>query len=630
MCGINGFISTTHTAAQKQAVVERMNKRLAHRGPNSDGAWNDELACLGHRRLSIIDLSPESNQPFFSTDRRYVIVYNGELYNYKELKLELQRSSHGLGYTPYFFKTASDTEVILAAYIRWGNKCLEYFNGMFAFAVYDTEQQSLFVARDRLGVKPLYYYYGDEGFLFSSEVRAILHSGVKTFSLNTEAVAEYAMYQTVLAPNTIVKSIKMLMPGHYAEVTQHKASITRYYTPNNINTAAAQELNYKDTCKKVHELLAHSVQRRLVADVPFGAFLSGGIDSSAVVGLMSEVSNEKVKTFNISFDESEFSESKYAQLIAKKFNTHHHEIKLRPDDFLKQLPEALAAIDHPTGDGPNTYIVSKATKQAGITMALSGIGGDELFAGYDVFKRMSQLQKRSWINALPGLARRSAGLAIRLQKRSVSGNKISELLAQPKINFNTAYPLNRSLYTQRELSALLRNPQPFGMIKHIVGDVPQIDGYLLSAVSVAEINTYLQNVLLRDTDQMSMAVALEVREPFLDHRLVEFVLGISDAYKFPHSPKKLLTDSLGDLLPDEIVNRPKMGFTLPWQYWLKNELKTFCEKNIFEFSEYDFCNKQAIRDLWKRFLKGDRTVTWSRIWHLVVLNNWIRENNLQV
>lgn len=628
MCGINGFISTAFTGEQKLSIVKRMNACLAHRGPDNDGAWNDETLCLGHRRLSIIDLSAEGNQPFFSTDGRYVISYNGELYNYKELKLELQRSSHGSSDTPYFFKTASDTEVILAAYIRWGVKCLDYFNGMYAFAVYDTHTKKLVLARDRIGVKPLYYYYGDEGFMFSSEVRPILRSGIKPFSLNREVIAEYAMYQTVFAPNTIIKGIKMLLPGHYAEYENGKAHLAQYYAPK-VNPAA-EPLSYQQTCSKVRELLGQSVQQRLVADVPFGAFLSGGIDSSAVVGLMSQVSSEKIQTFNVSFDESDFSESRYARLIAGKYNTQHHEIRLRPEDFLKQLPEALSAIDHPSGDGPNTYIVSKATRQAGITMALSGIGGDELFAGYDVFKRMHGLQKRQWLNAIPAFARKTAGAAIRYQKKSVSGNKIAELLGQPAINFASAYPLNRSLFTQRELNTLFKDGDAFAQIRKIMSQVPQKEGYLLSAVSIAEITTYLQNVLLRDADQMSMAVALEVREPFLDYKLIDFVLGLTDEQKFPHTPKKLLTDSLGELLPGEIVNRPKMGFTLPWQYWLKNELKTFCEKNIFEFSGYGFCHRETIRGLWTRFLAGDPAVTWSRVWHLVVLNNWIKENNLSV
>lgn len=627
MCGINGFISNTFSVDQKKEIVQKMNVSLSHRGPDNDGLWSDDLIALGHRRLSIIDLSSDGNQPFFSTDKRYVIIYNGELYNYKELKLELQRASQGSNDKPYFFKTNTDTEVVLAAFIRYGTKCLQLFNGMYAFAIYDTLEKKLTVARDRLGVKPLYYYYGEEGFLFSSEIRPIIQSKIKTFSLNKDVLAEYIMYQTVYAPNTIVKSVKMLLPGNYLEYQNNTASVAEYYSLNNF-TKTITDLSYPETCAKVNELLTQSVHQRLVADVPFGAFLSGGIDSSAIVGLMSKVSSEKIQTFNISFDESEFSESKYAKLIAKKFNTQHHEIKLTPQDFLHQLPEALAAMDHPSGDGPNTYVVSKATKQAGVTMALSGIGGDEIFAGYDVFKRMMELQKKSWMNALPLFSRKLTGYAIQKRKKTIAGYKIEELLGQQTINFNSAYPLNRSAFTYKELSEFIKNVDPYKNINSIVSKVPQIKDHLLSSVSISEINTYLQNVLLRDADQMSMAVALEVREPFLDYKLIDFVLGVNDEKKYPHTPKKLLIDSLGDLLPSEIVNRPKMGFTLPWQIWLKNDLKSFCEKNITEFSNYDFCNKKNVEDLWKRFLNNDNTVTWSRIWHLVVLNNWIKENNI--
>jgi asparagine synthase (glutamine-hydrolysing) len=629
MCGINGFISESFSKEQKKNIVRKMNLSLAHRGPDNDSVWSNELISLGHRRLSIIDLSPESNQPFFSNDKRYVITYNGELYNYKALKLELQNAAKGSNTTPYFFKTNSDTEVILAAFIRWGSQCLQYFNGMYAFAIFDTETKKLFIARDRVGVKPLYYYYGNEGFLFSSEVRPIIHSGIKQFAINKNVLAEYLMYQIVLAPNTIVNGIKMLLPGHYIEYIDSKATITQYYNLNTISDTS-KNLNYSQICNKVNELLTHSVQQRLVADVPFGAFLSGGIDSSAVVGLMSKVSSEKIQTFNISFDESEFSESKYAQLISKKFNTQHHEIKLTPTDFLKQLPEALDAIDHPTGDGPNTYIVSKATKNSGITMALSGIGGDELFAGYDIFKRMTELQKKYWLNSVPKFGRKLGAAIIQKKKKSISGNKIAELLSEEKINFNSTYPLSRSVFTKNELKTLLKSTNAFTQIEKIISLIPQQKNYLLSAVSLAEINTYLQNVLLRDTDQMSMAVALEVREPFLDYKLIEFALSVNDEHKYPHTPKKLLIDSLGDLLPNEIINRPKMGFTLPWQSWLKNDLKTFCEKNILEFSNYDFCIKQNVQNLWIRFLNNDSTVTWSRIWHLVVLNNWLKQHKLEI
>jgi asparagine synthase (glutamine-hydrolysing) len=345
---------------------------------------------------------------------------------------------------------------------------------------------------------------------------------------------------------------------------------------------------------------------------------------------MSRVSTQKVQTFNISFDESEFSESQYARLIAKKFNTEHHEIVLSPQDFLKQLPEALSAMDHPGGDGPNTYIVSKATRAAGITVALSGIGGDELFAGYDIFRRMSELKGKAWLNYAPLALRNSLAAIIKTGKKSVSRNKIAELLSQKDINFNSAYLLSRSLFTRKELSGLIKNTDPYKELGNIIRSVPQIKDHLLSAVSVAEMRTYMLNVLLRDTDQMSMASALEVREPFLDHKLVDFVLGVGDAFKFPVTPKKLLCDSLGDLLPPEIINRPKMGFTLPWQYWLKNELAAFCEININQLAGYEFCESKGVINLWKRFLSGDPRVPWSRVWHLVVLNNWLNENKVAV
>jgi asparagine synthase (glutamine-hydrolysing) len=629
MCGINGIVSGKHSESARNVMVQKMNARLAHRGPDHDGIWNSGDVTLGHRRLSIIDLSAEGNQPFFSADFRFTIVYNGELYNYRELKLELQRSQQGSTHLPYFFKTESDTEVILAAFLRWGSSCLERFVGMYAFAIYDTQTKKLFAARDRFGVKPFYYAYNDDGLIFSSELRAILHSGFRSFHLNREAIGEYAMYQTVHAPRTIVKEIKVLLPGHFLEAENNKVEMTQYYDLNRVRTDAS-ELNYEQACSKVNELLGVSVQRRLVADVPFGAFLSGGIDSSIIVGLMSKVSTQKVRTFNVSFDEQEFSESRYAKLIAKRFNTEHHEIKLSPNDFLKDLPEAIAALDHPGGDGPNTYIVSKATKERGITMALSGVGGDELFAGYDVFKRMYTLQNRSWMNAVPRFARVGAGQVVKWKRRDVGAEKIAELLSQEKINLVSAYPLVRSLFSEKELSKLVKGDSALARVRQIISAVPQIEDHLLSSVSIAEMGSYLQNVLLRDADQMGMAVALEIREPYLDHQLVEFVLSLKDELKYPHRPKQLLVDSVGDLLPREIWDRPKMGFTLPWKQWMKNELKEFCESNLHELLLLGIFESKELEGMWSRFLNGDKNVTWSRLWHLIILNQWIREHKAQL
>lgn len=603
-------------------MVLAMNQTLAHRGPDNDGVWSNEEISLGHRRLSIIDLNAESNQPFFSPDKRYVIVYNGELYNYRELKLELQRAAKGSQHQAYIFRTGSDTEVVLAAFIRYGYNCLEYFNGMYAFAIYDTLEKKLFIARDRMGVKPLYYTYGEEGFIFSSELRPILHSGIRRFKLNREVLPEYVLYQTVFAPNTIIKGIRFLEAGHYMVVTAKGAEMIQYYDLS-LAMKSKDELPYELVCKKVRELLTNSVQKRLISDVPFGAFLSGGIDSSCVVGLMSELSSSRVNTFTVSFDESEFSESVYAKQIAQKFNTIHHDIRLQPQDFLKRLPEALRAMDHPSGDGPNTFVVSGVTKEQGITMALSGIGGDEVFAGYDVFTRMKRLQENAWINGFPLFIRKAGAGILRLKKPTVGNAKIAELLRKDQMNFKNAYPLSRSLYTESQLSELIDTNGAYSSIRKVLAALPYENHRLFSAVSIAEMNTYLQHTLLRDTDQMSMAHALEVREPFLDHQLVEFVLGLNDEQKRPITPKKLLVDSMKHLLPDEITNRKKMGFVLPWQQWLKRDLFEFCDVQVKGIEKKGIYKETAIHNLWQRFLKADPMVNWSRIWHLIVLNHWM-------
>lgn len=623
MCGINGIISKSLNNDERAKVILKMNDLLAHRGPNANSVFNDEFISLGHTRLSIIDLSENSNQPFFSSDKRYVIVYNGELYNYKQLKLTLQQRVIGASALPYFFQTQSDTEVVLAAYIRWGAQCLSYFSGMFAFAIYDTVTQKTFMARDRFGVKPLYYHYSDEGFVFSSEIRAILHSGFKRFTINKSVLPEYVQFQSVNYPNTIVKGIKQLEPGNYIEYDGKTPIITRYYKPN---VQANHDLSYEQTTKKISELLHHSVQQRLVADVPFGAFLSGGIDSSAIVGIMSNISSEPINTFNVSYDENEFSESFYAKLIAKKYNTKHTEIKLKPTDFLETLPEALNKMDNPGGDGINTYIVSKATKETGITMAMSGIGGDELFAGYDLFKNLYQLQHKSWLNAFPRFVRKGVGRGLIIKEKTIKNLKLNDVLSLPTVNLVNAYHLNRALFAKSQLNSIIKTElkHPDHLVKSVHPE------YLLSAITINEISTYLNNTLLKDTDQMSMAVALEVREPFLDSNLVDFVLNVPDKFKYPITPKKLLTDSLKDILPDEIIHRKKMGFTLPWKFWLQNELKSFCEINLKELEKKELFQKDKILELWNDFLNNKKTVSWSRIWHFVVLNYWIDRNKLEL
>ena len=629
MCGINGLVGIADIGVAKEKI-NAMNERMRHRGPDDSGIFAEEKIALGHRRLSIIDLSSAGHQPMRSFDGRYQIVYNGELYNFKELKFELQRVVAGSGQQSYMFQTNTDTEVIIAAYARWGADCVKRFNGMFAFAIWDTINKELFIARDRLGIKPLYYFYTNGVLGFSSEIRSLLASELLPRKLDQNALIDYLRFQTVHAPDTIVKGVKMLMPGHFIEMKGENVKIKKYWSLTDNISDASKGKSYQEVCKDVEHLLTKAVERRLLADVPFGAFLSGGIDSSAVVGLMSKVSSEKVKTFSVTFDESEFSEAKYAQLIAKKFNTDHHEIKLSPDDFLKDLPGALKAMDHPSGDGPNTYIVSKATKNAGITMALSGLGGDELFAGYDVFKRSLELNKKAWLNAVPLLLRKAGAGVLAKSKPGVASEKIATLLKQRKINFNSFYPISRQVLMDEQILRILKvDALTENKVLELISNIPITKNQQLTTTSIAEISTYMQNVLLRDTDQMSMAHALEVRVPFIDYTLVEYTLGIPDQYKSVASPKKLLVDSLGDLLPREIIDRPKMGFTLPWKNWMKKELKAFCEEKINSLSKRGAFAESGVLDLWRAFMIDDPKVTWSRVWILVVLENWMQENGIE-
>lgn len=622
MCGISGIYGLKSTEIAHR-YLSAMNDAIAHRGPDDDGLYVQENIALGHRRLAILDLSAAGHQPMFDHYDQLCIVFNGEIYNFREIRKELLN---------YPFKSQNDTEVILAAYLTWGKECLHKFNGMFSFAIWDKKNKELFIARDRLGVKPLYYYMQNEVLLFSSEIRGILASGIVPREINKNVLQEYFSYQTVHAPNTLIKDIFMLLPGHHLSVKEGKMEINRWWSPRENYTAASTGKKYEEVCKDIHTLLYNAVERRLISDVPFGAFLSGGIDSSAVVGLMSQIQTQKVKTFTIVFDEEEFSEAKFARLIANKFGTDHHEFRLTPDDFLQELPEALASLDHPSGDGPNSYTVSKITRNAGITMALSGLGGDELFAGYPVFNRSLKLNEQNWLYQIPRPLRKLAGNIFAGLKRDTSSAKMAQVLSLQDASLRNTFPLSRQVGLPDYVKSILGIPSLHSDAMQRVLDIELgVSGKelpLLSQVSIAEITSYMQNVLLRDTDQMSMAVALEVRVPFLDYQLVEYVLGISDEYKQPIIPKKLLVDSLGNLLPPEVVHRQKMGFVFPWDLWLRKELKPLCNQSILNLAKRDFIQGKYLTATWDRFQKGDKQVRWLDMWLCTVLENWMEKNQI--
>lgn len=615
MCGIAGIISNTKPL---RPVAEAITNALKHRGPDASGFYSDDLVALGHRRLSIIDLSEQGNQPMYDAEGTLVIVYNGELYNYKELRERLR--SH------YSFRTNSDTEVILAAFKVWGQDCLKEFNGIFAFAIWNTETRKLFIARDQIGVKPLYYYRNEECFLFASELQALLASGLIERKLSNQGLVDYLSYQSVHEPSSMIRSVYQLKGGYYAWVDATSLYQFQYYDMTDIEIH--ESATYQEIKDNIKSLFNQAVQRQLVSDVPLAIFLSGGIDSTALVAAAAKMSQNKVNTFSIAFSEKQYDESHYSRLIAEKYNTNHRECVVPATIFIDQIEDALNAMSTPSGDGPNTYMISNLVKESDIKVALSGLGGDEIFAGYANFKKYYSLNQ--FQNKLPNWFRQSLG-NIFMKSGTRQIQKIAELFTKPTFDIAYVYPTFRRIYNMEELKELnnlldmYEDTIESGLLweKDKINDLP-----VLSRFSVAELKNYTQNVLLEDADQMSMANSIELRVPFLDKDLVGYVLGVPDKYKYPSTPKKLLVDSLWPLIPDEIVNRPKMGFSFPWELWMRNELKSFCEERIYRLAQRDLFNPDVIISMWKSFIAGNKKIQWFKIWLLVVLEHWLERNGV--
>ncbi len=618
MCGIAGIAGLDDRSAAAEKIG-LMSERIAHRGPDAEGRFVDDGIALGHRRLSIIDLSENANQPLFDPSGRYAVILNGEIYNYKDIKNSL---------SDYPFSTESDTEVVLASYIKHGPNCLSLLNGMFALAIWDAKERSLFVARDRLGVKPVYYAQTSDGvFAFASEIRALLSSGLVPRKIDPHGLYDYALYQSVYAPRTIVEGISQLPAGCYATFSNGKLKIEPYWR---IEKAAAERVSESasEVKKRIRELLLASVEMRMISDVRLGAFLSGGIDSSTIVGLMAEVSSQPVDTFSVTFAaEKEYDEAEYSDLIAKRFRTRHTRVGLTVDDLLEELPEALSRMDSPSGDGINTYVVSKATRAAGIKVALSGIGGDELFAGYPTFQMWSRLQTGPLRHA-PALFRGIAGDLIGRSART-KHQRLADVLRAPTLSLAEVYPLFRQVISRQAALRLCgRNGHRSGIERALDERSAETNSFpTLSQISIGELLGYTQNVLLKDTDQFSMASALEVREPFFDYRLVEYVLQVPDSLKMPKFPKSLLVESVAPLLPDEIVHRKKMGFVFPMEKWMRNELREFCAERVEALGERGIFEGGELARMWNSFQAGSNGVLWSHVWHLIVLENWLQTND---
>lgn len=615
MCGISGIVyfSNVYSSSILDNAIQKITRALSHRGPDSEGIFRGENIFLGHRRLSIIDLSNNANQPFEDSSGRFVIVFNGEIYNYKEVRSKI---------TGYQWLSNSDTEVILAAYSKWGTKCVEKLNGMFAFAIWDKVKKTLFITRDRLGIKPFYYYYNTNIFIFSSELRSLISSNLIDNELDNESIIDFLGFQSTKTPHTLLKKVKQLSPGSYGLLSQDGLSISTYWSLSKPNSAIVS-LSYNETIEEVRRLFFNSIKNRMVSDVQVSAFLSGGIDSSAIVAAMSHESSTPIETYSITFEDKEFDESEYAKIIATKYKTEHTELQLKPSLLIEQLPSFFNDVDSPTTDGINTYTVSKLVATQGTKVAISGLGGDEIFGGYHGFKQYQNFYKYNSF-----FTKQLARILAPLLPNTRAGLKLNQLFNAPEWNLEAFYASNRAIYLKKEIEKLGLSSHSRNVWLDIssstLNQFPSLSQY-----TIAELSNYTLDVLIKDTDQMSMASALEVREPFFDYHLIEFLLQIPDTFKYSTStPKVLLVDALGDLLPSQIVYRPKKGFSFPWDSWIRNELRWYCEESIESLSMIGIFDANTLRDVWGNFLKGDKTIKWMHIWSLVVLEKWLSINKL--
>ncbi|HEY6329607.1 MAG TPA: asparagine synthase (glutamine-hydrolyzing) [Blastocatellia bacterium] len=643
MCGIAGIIATptfsvghrsfegaqVETSDELSRIADGMLVCLAHRGPDDRGlafeTKDRTRVALGHTRLSIIDLSDAGHQPMWSPDRRYSITYNGEIYNFRDIRDEL--SGQGEGWDSH-----SDTEVLLRAFQHRGPECLPRLRGMFAFGVWDSVEEQLTLARDPFGIKPLYYYAGEDSFLFASEVRALLGSGLIPRKLSSDGLASYLRFGSVQSPLTMIEGVRSLSPGHYLTVKRggsgfelHERSYcAEIFDRDHIGKVSSRQEAVEILGSKLEE----SIRHHLVSDVPVAAFLSGGIDSTVIVGLMSKIARERPRTFTVVFSESDYSEQSYAHLVSRRFGTEHLDVPVSDQQLLAALPDAIGAMDQPTMDGINTYVVSKAVRDTGIKVALSGLGSDELFAGYPSFRRAKRLRN---LAAIPSRVRAVAAQA----GHAVLGNSVQQRKAWDLLEgggtARSVYVISRTLFGNGELPALLGPAHDALRTAFVPPELLHESDYV-NAVSSHEIQGYMANTLLRDTDQMSMAHSLEARVPFVDVDLVSFVLSLPGKWKLDDArPKPLLLDATGDLVPEEVWHRKKMGFTLPFERWMRSALKAELDAT---FSDSDKLAGMGLTGfasgLWKRFNEDPRSERWARPWSLHVLKEWCQRNQVEL
>ena len=638
MCGITGIVAFNSEGEKHFQGLENAVATLNKRGPDNQGVFRKKRIGLGHARLSIIDTSSAGSQPFTDQTGRYTIVYNGEFYNYKEHRKKL--SEAGVSFT-----STTDTEVLLNMYIQEGPACLEKINGFFAFAIYDQKEDSVFIARDRMGIKPLLVYQDKDKLIFGSEMKSLLAFGIQK-DLDQVSLFTYLQLNYIPAPNTIFENVKKVIPGTHLTIHENSVATNTYYSiPNDWDKGEPMNLsNYEKAKSTLHDLMHDSVSSRLVSDVPLGTFLSGGIDSSIITTIAAKYV-DNLHTFSIGYkDEPFFDETQYAELVAKKAGTNHTVFKLTNDDLLDNLNNVLDYLDEPFGDSSAiaVSILSKLTQQH-ISVALSGDGADEMFSGYN--KHMAEFKVRD-----PGIIEQVVkGMHPLLEKLPQSrDNKITNLTRQmnryaqgAKMNHKQRYWRWASFLNEEEANyLLLETPQEreqrlsdegYQYKKRkdsLLKSITKSGG--LNDVLYTDMHMVLQNDMLTKVDMMSMSHSLEVRTPFLDHNVVNFAFQLPTEYKInSQMRKKILIEAFQDYLPIDLLNRPKHGFEVPLLKWFRNELKPLITDDLLQedfIVDQEIFNPKSINSLLKKLFSNNPGDSHATVWALIVFQHWWKKH----
>jgi asparagine synthase (glutamine-hydrolysing) len=620
MCGIAGIVGASRSDRIEEAAVRRMCNAIVHRGPDDEGILARQNTGLGMRRLSIIDLSG-GHQPIFNEDGTAWIVFNGEIYNFPELRPDLQAKGHR-------FSTHTDTETIIHLYEEMGSDCVQKLRGMFAFALWDEKRQKLLIARDRLGKKPLHYALRRGRLYFASEIKSILAVAPELAEVNRAALLQYMYLGYVPDPATAFRGIHKLPPGHLLEFERGEVRIRKYWDLPHY--ATHQPASEEECLEELESRLAEAVRIRLISDVPLGAMLSGGTDSSTVVALMARASSKPVKTFAIGFKQADFDESQYARIVAEKFATDHHELILEPD-VVGTIEKLTGSLEEPLADSSMlpTYFISCLARQH-VTVALSGDGGDELFAGYE---RYGIQQKRERFAAIPQtLSRLYRQHVFPLMPKGMRGRQLSYNLSLPwreryadEMCFIPAFEREMPLLTPEFRATIAESGDPQDILLRYFEQAPATDP--LSQTLYVDTKTYLVEDILTKVDRMSMLTSLEVRVPLLDHEFVEWVTALPPEWKMRGGQQKYILRKLAERVgvPKEVLYRRKQGFALPLVHWMRNEMRELIMTVLLEprTLQRGYFDAAGVRRLLDEHFSGRRDRS-SAIWRLLIFELWHR------